>query len=126
MMSRQFVFNFAGLQNNSFVGDVSQVNLWLRTLPLPALMALSRGINGISAYNGEGWGRFLISEKHVGNVARLNPFAYYMPGRFTLNISFPYYESSVIQTPRQYGHLTNTSTRCLKKGKQLKYPILRI
>ena len=70
------------------MGTVAQFNFWTHALPPPALMALSRGVNGIGAAD-VNWETYSASCR--GNAQMLDTLSVYNPGRLkitsqTLNI----------------------------------------
>ena len=66
----------------TILGSVSQVNFWLNeALPPPALMALSRGMNGIAVSGDVQWARYLASNSRKGKTQLIHPVLVYTPGR---------------------------------------------
>lgn len=59
------------------VGSVAQLNMWLYKMPLPALIAMSRGINAIGSKQ-ISW-ESLMNSFH-GNVEKIDGNIYYLTG----------------------------------------------
>jgi hypothetical protein len=122
---------------------VAQVNWWFLVVPPPALMALSRGISGLTF----GWTSFLSRSRQVGQVVQQNNVMYYMPGTLITHDSntntspsrhfsntdtspiqaslqyrhFSNVDTSLIQTSLQYGHFSNVDTSLLQASLQYRH-----
>ena len=67
-MLSTFFSQISGRNNESIVGLVGQTNIFFHVLPVPALNAMLRGVNGLSS-SGVRWSSFResgnVSERYV-------------------------------------------------------------